>query len=564
DSLDGGDGRDRLFGGDGNDTLDASGGAAETQGFGDQVRPGLGADTILGHAGLWELGEGNNLSYGDISGVGGMTIAIGVDGTGTAVSGDAGLVDDTFTFVNFVEGSQDGDLITGADEDRFQGYAPLGGDDTVHGGAGFDQLQYDFEMDWFGGEGSGITVDWDAGTVIDTQGNTDTFTGIESIRGSQLGDLMDATGMTEWTQLRGEGGDDRLIGGVGDNRFRGGDGVDTAVIGVNYDDATISEDGGTTVVESSEGYDELEDIEFVEFLDGTLDLADNTFTSDGPADQTLIGTDDADDLTGNEGDDNIFGLGGDDTLDGAGGNDNIGAGPGDDLLRGSAGDDLMGGGTGNDDMDGDAGNDFMGGGQDDDTVDGGIGNDVVNGGPGNDLLIGGDGNDTMGGSFGSDTIQGNAGNDDLGGGSGQDSISAGAGDDSVGGGEANDVITGGGGNDFLAGGGRDDDIDGGLGNDTINGGDGDDTMTGGEGADVFVWNFFKDGDADVITDFEDGVDSFRMVGVENAPGSGLAGKVAALNITDTAGGALIDYQGHTVLIQGIAAADLTTEDFTFL
>ncbi|MDU8913441.1 ELWxxDGT repeat protein [Aestuariicoccus sp. MJ-SS9] len=278
----------------------------------------------------------------------------------------------------------------------------------------------------------------------------------------------------------------------------------------------------------------------------------------------LTGEDGNDTLDGGAGDDGLFGGAGDDLILGGTGDDNIGGSDGKDSVDGGAGDDLMGGGTGDDIMEGGSGDDFMGGGQDNDTVDGGEDNDVVNGGPGDDSMIGGDGNDTMGGSFGADTIEGNGGNDDMGGGAGQDQISAGAGNDSVGGGEANDVITGGGGDDFLAGGGRDDRIDGGTGNDTINGGDGDDTMTGGSGADVFVWNFFKDGDEDTITDFEDGIDSFRMVGVENAPGSGLAGKVAALNITNTAGGALIDYQGHTVLIEGVAAADLTVEDFTFL
>ncbi|WP_146592436.1 FG-GAP-like repeat-containing protein [Puniceibacterium confluentis] len=361
--------------------------------------------------------------------------------------------------------------------------------------------------------------------------------------------------------LAGRAGPDTLDGGTGDDTLNGGGGSDVAVIAVSQEDAAISYEGAGVIVESTEGSDFLIGIETIHFLDGTLDLTD---VVGGPQDETLIGTEGEDNLEGGPGDDNIFGLAGDDTLTGAGGDDNIGAGADNDEVIGGDGNDLMGGGTGNDQMTGGSGNDFMGGGQDDDTVDGGIGNDIVNGGPGNDLLIGGEGSDAMGGSFGADTIEGGAGNDDIGGGSGQDVISAGAGDDSVGGGEADDVIFGDDGNDFLAGGGRNDQIDGGLGNDTINGGDGDDTMTGGDGADVFVFNFFKDGDADVITDFEDGVDSFRMVGVENAPGSGLAGKVAALNITDVAVGAQIDYQGHTVLIEGVAAADLTVEDFIFL
>ncbi|MDU8912153.1 choice-of-anchor L domain-containing protein [Aestuariicoccus sp. MJ-SS9] len=298
-----------------------------------------------------------------------------------------------------------------------------------------------------------------------------------------------------------------------------------------------------------------------ELFEGTD--GDDTLTG-GDGDDTLIGGGGDDSLDGGAGNDGVFGQDGNDTLIGGAGNDNIGSSSGDDVAIGGAGDDFMGGGAGSDDLDGGTGNDFMGGGLDDDTVDGGDGNDVVNGGGGNDVLIGGDGNDTMGGSFNSDQVTGGTGNDDMGGGLGQDTISGGGGDDSAGGGEGDDVVNGGAGNDFLAGGGRNDAINGGIGNDTINGGDGDDTMTGGDGADVFVWNFFKDGDADVITDFEDGIDSFRMVGVENAPGTGLAGKLDALGITDTAGGALIDYQGHTVLIEGVSASDLTLDDFTFL
>ncbi|WP_372892933.1 calcium-binding protein, partial [Rhodosalinus sp.] len=145
-----------------------------------------------------------------------------------------------------------------------------------------------------------------------------------------------------------------------------------------------------------------------------------------------------------------------------------------------------------------------------------------------------------------------------------DTLEGGTGDDSIGGGEGDDVIDGGAGDDFLAGGGRDDVIMGGAGNDTINGGDGDDTMTGGEGADVFVYNFFKDGDADVITDFEDGLDTFRMIGIENAPGSGLQGYLAALDIADTAEGALMSYQGHGILVEDVAAADLGQDDFIFI
>ena len=96
--------------------------------------------------------------------------------------------------------------------------------------------------------------------------------------------------------------------------------------------------------------------------------------------------------------------------------------------------------------------------------------------------------------------------------------------------------------------------------------------TGGDGADVFVFNFFKDGDDDVITDYEDGVDSFliRIVNPDTDEanldngGNGLQGFVDALNITDTAAGAQMNIGGHLVTVENVAAADLTLADFNFV
>ncbi|RBI84716.1 hypothetical protein DRV85_12260 [Rhodosalinus halophilus] len=278
----------------------------------------------------------------------------------------------------------------------------------------------------------------------------------------------------------------------------------------------------------------------------------------------LIGSDGADQLTGGDGPDTLAGADGPDTLSGSGGDDNIAGSGGADVVIGGEGRDSIGGGEGADLVTGGPGADVIGAGRGDDSIDGGAGPDRMSGGAGEDTLLGGAGDDTMGASYGHDVLYGEGGDDSLGGGTGRDTLEGGAGADAIGGGEGDDVIAGGEGHDFLAGGGRDDSIDGGDGDDRINGGDGDDTMTGGAGADEFVYNFFKDGDADVITDYEDGVDSFRMSGIDNAPGSGLQGYVDALNISDTAEGALMDYRGHTILLEGVAASELGLEDFTFL
>ncbi|WP_297781842.1 choice-of-anchor Q domain-containing protein [uncultured Roseovarius sp.] len=292
----------------------------------------------------------------------------------------------------------------------------------------------------------------------------------------------------------------------------------------------------------------------------------------GDGNEVIRGLGGNDDISGGLGFDSVFGEAGDDTLSGGDGDDALAGADGNDIVNGGSGNDNIGGGQGDDTIDGDDGDDIIGAGFGNDTVMGGNGNDVVAGGAGNDTLSGGEGNDSMSGSFGDDNIIAGGGADDIGGGTGRDTIDAGAGNDRVGGGEGNDSIFGGDGNDFLAGGGRDDVIDGGAGNDTINAGAGNNQITGGAGADQFVFSAFTAGEADVITDFEDGLDRFliRIVNPETGEvnisngSNGLAGFVAALGIVDTVAGAQLNVGGQTVLVQSVAAADLTVDDFQFL
>ncbi|TCP61638.1 hemolysin type calcium-binding protein [Rhodovulum bhavnagarense] len=149
---------------------------------------------------------------------------------------------------------------------------------------------------------------------------------------------------------------------------------------------------------------------------------------------------------------------------------------------------------------------------------------------------------------------------------GADMIEVGGGADTVSGGLGNDTIHGGSGDDFLTGGGRDDIIRGGAGNDTLSGGDGNDTLVGGAGADQFNFNF----DAlahlriDMIEDFEVGVDSLLLRGVDNG-GNGAQGSLDALEMTQIAGGVRIAYDGHRIDIlgEGLTLADLTGDTIIF-
>lgn len=281
----------------------------------------------------------------------------------------------------------------------------------------------------------------------------------------------------------------------------------------------------------------------------------------------LAGNNTPDVLIGGAGHDTLAGSGGADEITGGDGNDAISGSNGNDTLAGGRGDDRIGGGFDNDSISGGDGNDSIGAGMGDDYAQGGTGNDVVNGGAGNDTIYGQAGNDTVGAGFNDDVVSGGTGDDSLGGGTGRDTLFGHGGDDMIGGGAGDDVIDGGNGDDFLAGGDRDDMINGGNGSDTINGGDGNDTLTGGAGADVFVFKSFLSGEVDVITDFADGQDIFHLSGIANAPGTGLAGKLDALDVTDVMIdgmlGASFTYDGQTIYVAGVTAAQLGVDDFVF-
>ncbi|WP_412508188.1 calcium-binding protein [Roseovarius sp. SYSU LYC5161] len=291
-----------------------------------------------------------------------------------------------------------------------------------------------------------------------------------------------------------------------------------------------------------------------------------------PAETLILGGRDDDTLAGGIRSEEFLARAGNDVVAAGPGDDTIAASHGDDTVHGGAGDDRIGGGHGHDVIDGGDGSDTIGAGLGDDDVRGAGGTDFANGGAGRDTMDGGAGADTVGGGLHHDIIAGRTGDDSLGGGPGRDTITGGDGDDRMGGGEGDDRVDGGTGHDFMAGGGRDDVLSGGSGRDTINGGDGDDTMYGGADADVFVYNFFKAGDSDVITDFDPGQDGLMIrtrdpdtgaVILAN-DGDGIDGYIDALNITASPKGAVMDVAGHRVLLEDIEPAQLSPAEFDFV
>ena len=259
---------------------------------------------------------------------------------------------------------------------------------------------------------------------------------------------------------------------------------------------------------------------------------------------TVIGTEGPDDLQAYEpAGGRVEGLEGDDTINGSDFNDRLFGGPGTNIVYGRGGDDkLIGvygeayggdgddkivdtsfadGGAGHDWIDSRSGNDTVLGGDGDDLILARRGNDLVRGGAGDDYIDGGDGSNTLVGGSGDDVIQtgrgwsilaGQDGNDTLYGNRFSATLLGGNGYDVLIGGSKGDSISGGDGSDHIFGATGRDTLLGGEGYDTLDGGPGHDIATGGVGRDVFVIN--DDGGALVITDFEQGVDSLYLDGLD--------------------------------------------------
>lgn len=266
-----------------------------------------------------------------------------------------------------------------------------------------------------------------------------------------------------------------------------------------------------------------------------------------------------DTLVGGQGNDSLLGRSGDDLIMGDDGSDQIAGAEGSDTIYGGAGNDTMGGGSGADRLYGGDGDDFGGAGFGNDYIEAGEGNDLFSAGWGMDTVYGGDGNDWLAGSYDTDYVEGGLGNDTIGGGTGNDTILGGAGHDQIGAGDDNDFIRGGVGNDFLGGGDGNDQIFGDAGQDTLNGGHGNDTLSGGADADLFIFNAISASGNSTITDFEDGQDILRLVGLALPSSDPLSG----LNITDVSGGVMLTYGAHTITLQDVAEADLSEADFLF-
>ncbi|MGB6230565.1 MAG: hypothetical protein WBF53_10610, partial [Litorimonas sp.] len=274
----------------------------------------------------------------------------------------------TGAFSRIFDGDGDDTVVGNASSNEFEAGA---GADNYTGNGSFNQLRY-FSSN------AALTIDLSAGTASGGYADGDTFTGINSVIGTNnFGDTItgDATNNTLWGHggddvINGGDGDDYLSGGVGQDVLTGGAGADTfrarAVqdgefdatvtdfeqgdnieLGrvVNYDTGALLDatfigtagfsgnagevryrfDNGTTVLEVDRNGDSIADGQFV-IANGEFEL----FFQDGFLQMPSV----------------ITGTSGDDVINGTSGNDIIDALGGDDLIFHSEGEDTVDGGDG--------------------------------------------------------------------------------------------------------------------------------------------------------------------------------------------------------------------------
>ena len=319
DSFVGTTGQQLFQGMAGNDSLDGGAGLLDTVDFG---RARLADGAIQGASVDLSTGSGTDPFGGtdtfanievldgsifDDALIGADLLFLQLDGS----LGDDVLVANNATGFSLLIGGAGDDTITGNGADVF--IDPGQGTDVITGvdaAAGTVELSYSDSANDTNAT-AGITATFSAardGSVTDFDGNTDSFTGVDQLRGTQNAD-----------SFVGTDGDQYFAGLAGNDTFDGGAGETDLV---DYNRATIA-------LGAVQG--------------AVVDLEAGTATDPfGDAD-TLISIEA---LRGSNLGDTLTGSAGANSLDGDGGNDTLIGGAGDDTLRGGDDNDSLDGGDG--------------------------------------------------------------------------------------------------------------------------------------------------------------------------------------------------------------------------
>ncbi|WP_137701257.1 Hint domain-containing protein [Marimonas lutisalis] len=315
DNVSTGTGADTVDGGAGDDIFDlgAGDGAVDTVVFSD----GDGSDTVAGFDAPTDLGCGS-YSGNDQLDVSGLTDLSGNpvnvdDVTVSGTNGD-GTGDAILSFPNGESITLTG-VLPGAVSDPAalvaMGIPAAGGDYIVEGTAGADLINTAYAGD-------------PEGDMIDNSDHSD-GSDDDSVVAGDGDDSIDAGA-----------GDDTILGGAGDDEFF----LDGSIQNDSIVGGETGEDGPGDRINFSTVADDIT-INFSAAETGTLSDGVSTTTFEeieefqmGTGNDSVVGSDGAQDIIGNYGDDTIFGGGGDDLLQGGGLSDT-------DVFIGGAGSDTM-------------------------------------------------------------------------------------------------------------------------------------------------------------------------------------------------------------------------------
>ncbi len=408
----------------------------------------------------------------------------------TAANDAAGIGTDTLINVNWVRGSEFGDILNGGTgNDVFVGGA---GNDSINGGAGFDLVNYTPAIG--NNVTGGISVNMTTGVVTgDASVGTDTLRSIESVRGTNFADSYNATGFGSganvgnngtFNEFEGMGGNDTIVGNnntrilyynstgavtvdlaagtadgdasVGHDTISGiaqvrGSSFDDHLYGSNRTDITEVFDGwaGNDYIDGRGGFDQVQyNNNGLQTSGIHIDMTAGIVTGVVRGVQTLTPTFDG--VTTLRGIEQVFGSNAADTYDATNfglpgfvdpNNNNVGNNGTFNSFQGMGGNDTIIG-NGNTQIlysNATAGVTVT-------MTSTGAGTASGNGSVGTDTFTGV--NNVLGSNF-ADTITGSDGNEVLGGGGGDDVINGGAGNDVITGGAGNDTIDGGAGGDVA-------------------------------------------------------------------------------------------------------------------
>ncbi|MBG6199749.1 Ca2+-binding RTX toxin-like protein [Labrenzia sp. EL_13] len=261
------------------------------------------------------------------------------------------------------------DLLNGGgDDDELTGGE---GADTLIGGSGFDRL--DYNSDWEDGAFQGILVDFDASTVVDGFGFTDSFSEIEGIFATFYDDIINASNVSIDLEIDAAGGNDIIDTGSGNDRVYAGDGNDEGSLGAGDDELRIS--GGFDVFDGGAGTDRVRvdlrdlpndfaviydfqtgvggeivlgsvvDFDAPAIVDNRKELTNfERFEVQGTQDAYVRGSDLRDRIRLDSGNDFVTTLDGDDSVSTGAGDDTIESGLGFDYIEPGSGVDFIDGG----------------------------------------------------------------------------------------------------------------------------------------------------------------------------------------------------------------------------